>query len=60
LENALRSHGEPYTVIGEVTNGEVKVDADGWGNISDWKDRYDNAIANLLKGQESEHALSAL
>ncbi|MCU0335674.1 MAG: phosphoribosylformylglycinamidine synthase subunit PurL [Chitinophagaceae bacterium] len=60
LENALRSHGEPYTVIGEVTDGLVKVDTEEWGDISYWKDRYDNAIGNLLKGHESEHALSAL
>jgi phosphoribosylformylglycinamidine synthase len=60
LENALRSHGEPYTVIGEVTDGLVKVDAEAWGTIDTWKDLYDNAIANLLKGLESEHALSAL
>jgi phosphoribosylformylglycinamidine synthase len=60
LEEALQSHAQPYEVIGEVTAGDVIVDAAVWGNIANWKNKYDNAIANLLKGHESEHALSAL
>ena len=60
LEEALQSHGQHYEVIGEVTGGDIIVDAASWGNIDNWKDKYDNAIANLLKGHESEHALSAL
>lgn len=60
LEEALQSHGQHYEVIGEVTSGDIIVDAASWGNIDSWKDKYDNAIANLLKGHESEHALSAL
>lgn len=60
LEEALQSHGQHYEVVGEVTNGDIIIDAASWGNIENWKDNYDNAIANLLKGHESEHALSAL
>jgi phosphoribosylformylglycinamidine synthase len=60
LEEALQSHGQHYEVIGEVTGGDILVDAASWGNIDTWKVKYDNAIANLLKGHESEHALSAL
>jgi phosphoribosylformylglycinamidine synthase len=60
LEEALASHGQPYEVIGEVTNSDIIVDAAHWGTIDAWKNKYDNAIANLLKGHESEHALSAL
>jgi phosphoribosylformylglycinamidine synthase len=60
LEEALASHGQAYEVIGEVTDGDIIVDAANWGSIDIWKDKYDNAIANLLKGHESEHALSAL
>jgi phosphoribosylformylglycinamidine synthase len=36
------------------------VDNADWGNISDWKNKYNNAIGNLLAGHESEHALAAL
>jgi phosphoribosylformylglycinamidine synthase len=60
LEEALQSHGQHYEVIGEVTAGDILVDSSNWGSIDSWKDLYDNAIANLLKGHESEHALSAL
>jgi phosphoribosylformylglycinamidine synthase len=60
LEEALASHGQAYEVIGEVTDGDIIVDAANWGSIDTWKDKYDNAIAILLKGHESEHALSAL
>jgi phosphoribosylformylglycinamidine synthase len=60
LEEALQSHGQHYEVVGEVTGGDIIIDAASWGSIDNWKDKYDNAIANLLKGHESEHALSAL
>jgi hypothetical protein len=45
---------------GTARNGAVIVDAANWGGIDTWKDKYDNAIANLLKGHESEHAMSSL
>jgi len=28
--------------------------------VNEWKNKYENAIANLLAGHESEHALTAL
>ncbi len=48
------------TYLGTVTEGEIKINGEGWGTITQWKDKYDNAIGNLLAGHESEHALSAL
>jgi phosphoribosylformylglycinamidine synthase len=60
LKDALASHGEPFEVIGEVTEGLVKIDTEEWGTIDAWKTRYDDAIANLLAGHESEHALAML
>ncbi len=60
VEEVLASFGQSYELIGEVTPGAVWVDSEQWGFIGGWKDRYDNAIENLLKGHESEHALSAL
>ena len=56
----MKQHNLPYSEIGIVTNGMITFDSTGWGNITDWKDKYDNAIANLLAGHESEHALTAL
>lgn len=48
------------TYLGKVSSGNIKINGEDWGTVSDWKDKYDNAIANLLAGHESEHALAAL
>ncbi len=44
----------PVTVLGNVTSGGVTVNGEGWGAISEWKDKYDNAIGNLLKASAGE------
>ena len=48
------------TFLGTVTSGGIKVDGEDWGTVADWKDKYENAIANLLAGHDSEHALASL
>ena len=48
------------TYLGKVTSGNIKVNGEKWGNVTDWKEKYDNAIARLLAGHDSEHALAAL
>ena len=48
------------TYLGKVTSGKIKVNAEDWGTVNEWKDKYENAITNLLAGHESEHAMSAL
>ncbi len=48
------------TYLGTVTSGKVKINGEDWGNVTEWKEKYENAIANLLAGHESEHALAAL
>jgi phosphoribosylformylglycinamidine synthase len=50
----------PCLQLGTVTTGAVQVNAEEWGSITHWKQQYDAAIADLLAGHESEHALSAL
>lgn len=52
--------GFAYEELGEVTTGRIEVDGLNWGHITEWKERYNNAIGNLLAGHEEEHALSAL
>ena len=32
------------TVLGVVTKGEICIDKENWGNISDWQEKYNNAI----------------
>jgi phosphoribosylformylglycinamidine synthase len=48
------------TYLGTVTSGNIRINGEDWGNVNEWKDKYENAIANLLAGHESEHALTAL
>ncbi len=50
----------PYAEIGTVTSGSIEVDGMEWGNVAEWKNKYDTAIENLMAGHESEHAMSAL
>jgi phosphoribosylformylglycinamidine synthase len=52
--------GFPCEELGNVTAGQVEVEGNNWGNIAEWKVKYDEAIGSLLAGQESEHALSAI
>lgn len=55
---ALQEH--PHERLGAVSSSTLEVDGQAWGKVEDWKRKYDNAIAALLQGHESEHALSAL
>lgn len=38
----------PFEKLGTVTSGEILVNNEDWGNISAWKNKYDNAIGNYL------------
>src|SRR5690606_38608079 len=41
--------GHPHKVIGEVKgHGNIVIDNENWGSISDWKDKYDTAIEKLM------------
>jgi phosphoribosylformylglycinamidine synthase len=37
-----------YEKLGEVTSSDLKIDGDNWGNITEWKSTYDNALEELL------------
>ena len=60
LETLLLNLEITATQLGTVTGGKININGEDWGNVNDWKAKYDNAIANLLAGHESEHALAAL
>ncbi|RYY70002.1 MAG: phosphoribosylformylglycinamidine synthase subunit PurL [Chitinophagaceae bacterium] len=60
LETILKEGNTPFIAIGKVTNGGIIVEGENWGDIRGWKDQYDNAIADILKGHENEEALSAI
>jgi phosphoribosylformylglycinamidine synthase len=48
----------PHEELGEVTTGSIEIDGMYWGEIEEWKRRYDTAIENLLTPQVDETALS--
>jgi len=50
----------PATEIGVVTVGDVHVDRAFWGDIREWKEKYDTAIERLLSKEESAGALSMI
>jgi len=58
LKAALGDH--PYEELGEVTYGSVEVDGMEWGEIGEWKERYDTAIENYLVKEEAGSALGTI
>ena len=37
-----------FTQLGYVTNGEININNNSWGNIATWKEKYDTAIEKYL------------
>jgi phosphoribosylformylglycinamidine synthase len=60
IETILKEANTPFVALGKVTNAVIIVEGENWGTISGWKEKYDNAIADILKGHENEVALSAI
>ena len=52
--------GHPFEELGFVTPGSVEVDGMDWGNVLYWKEKYEEAIGDLLARTESDGALSTL
>jgi len=48
IENILHSAVE-FVKLGEVTEGEMMVDGESFGNITEAKEYYSNAIGNLMQ-----------
>ena len=49
LSRTLKETGVTCSKIGEVTSGTVKIDNEDWGNISEWKNKYDTAISEIMQ-----------
>jgi len=41
-------NGFPFDLLGHVTKGDIRIDEETWGDVSDFKDIYDNALAKHL------------
>jgi phosphoribosylformylglycinamidine synthase II len=50
LQQNAKSENIDILQLGTVTAGNIEVNAENWGSISDWKNKYDTAIEKLLKG----------
>ena len=50
----------PFEELGIVTTGSVEVDGMEWGQIEEWKEKYDMAIENYLSKEEAGSALSSI
>ena len=45
---ALSTSPLPHTKLGQVTTGYIKINESTWGEISTWKEKYDNVIGKLM------------
>jgi phosphoribosylformylglycinamidine synthase len=52
FEKIVKESGVPFVKVGEVTDGEVIVDGASWGDIGDWKEKYDTAIEKYMQREE--------
>ena len=52
--------GFPFTRLGFVTSGEIKIDGESWGDIDSWKNSYDTSIENYLAKEEAGAALQSI
>ncbi len=48
LEQSAKAAGVAFTILGNVTNGDVVVENENWGTIATWKNEYDTAIEKKL------------
>ena len=39
----------PFTLIGHVTKGEIRIDEESFGFIKDYKEIYNNSLEKILK-----------
>ena len=46
--NTLKSKTVPFTKLGNVSVGYIKIGDKNWGDISSWKNKYDNVIGVMM------------
>lgn len=44
----LQQTGIAFSELGKVTSGEIKLNGNSFGNLKDWKEKYDTAIEKIL------------
>jgi phosphoribosylformylglycinamidine synthase subunit PurL len=48
----------PVTLLGKVTQGEIKVNNESWGAVLAWKEVYETSLENYLSKEEAVTAIS--
>jgi phosphoribosylformylglycinamidine synthase len=41
-------NGVEFDLLGHVTKGSIRIDDEEWGQVAEYKDRYDNALHRAL------------
>lgn len=49
LEAKLESDGVPFLRLGKVTDGEVNIDQESFGQIGEWYSKYEQALEEMLR-----------
>jgi phosphoribosylformylglycinamidine synthase len=49
LVNYLNGHNVPFSRIGEVMGNSVIVDEESYGLVEEWKNIYDNTLAEKME-----------
>ncbi len=52
VETKLKALNIPFERLGVVTGSEVVVDGESWGDIKQWKEKYDTAIEKYMQYEE--------
>ena len=60
FEKEMTAAGCAFSQLGTVTEGDVRVNGEGWNNIGYWKNLYDTALENVIGGGVAEDALGAI
>ncbi len=42
-------NGVEFDLLGHVTKGSIRIDDEDWGEVNDWKEKYDNAIGSYFE-----------
>ncbi len=50
LERYLLENHQPFSLIGEVRGNRIAIDGQDWGEIAEWKYRYENRLEEIMRG----------
>ncbi len=48
FEKDMKASGVPFSRLGTVTNGNIKIDENDFGSVADYRTKYENALAEKL------------